>query len=78
VPGDRADAERRLSQPPEHLLRQFALDLNRNEPDSPHLSLQDPHDRDVIIRRFLEQYPDWRRRLESQDRTKNEAKAKKQ
>jgi hypothetical protein len=83
LPGDPRiwDALRRrapnpLPVPPEHLLRQFALELNQSEPDSPHLSLQDPHDREIIIRRFLEQNPDWRKRLESQDRTKNEAKAK--
>jgi len=83
LPGDPKiwDAIRRraanpLPVPPEHLLRQFALELNRTEPDSPHLSLQNAHDREIIIKRFLEQNPDWRSRLESQDRTKNEAKGK--
>jgi hypothetical protein len=59
-----------LPHPPEKMLREFALELNKNDADGPRLSLQDPHDREIIIRRFLEKYPDWRRKLEQQDRTK--------
>jgi hypothetical protein len=84
LPGDprfweflRRRAANPLPVPPEQLLRQFALELNRSDPSGPHLSLQDPHDREIIIRRFLEQNPDWRRRLEAQDKTKTEAKGKK-
>lgn len=47
--------------PPDHLLREFAAELARKEPDHPRLSLRDPEQRELLKKRFLETYPDWRR-----------------
>lgn len=49
------------SDPPDHILREFAAELARREPDSPRLSLRDPEQREILKKRFLEAYPDWRR-----------------
>jgi hypothetical protein len=80
LPGDPQMWERirktqpaRMPEPPEFLLRQFALELNKSG-DGPRLSLADPHDRQIIIKKFLDKHPEWRRQLEQQDRGKMERK----
>jgi len=50
-------------EPPEHLLKTFALQLSRRNPKDPPLSVQDPTDREKLKNLFLEANPDWHRRM---------------
>jgi hypothetical protein len=45
--------------PPDHLLREFAAELARREPETPRLSLRDPEQRELLKKRFLDAYPEW-------------------
>jgi hypothetical protein len=59
-----------LPDPPEYLLRQFALQLNKQDPNGPRLSLMDPQDREVIKQKFFEANPGLLETLRAQDREK--------
>ncbi len=46
---------------PDQVLREFAAELARREPDSPRLSWRDPEQREILKKRYFEIYPEGKR-----------------
>jgi hypothetical protein len=65
-----------LPEPPEYMLREFALKLMMDNPDGPNLSLSNPVDREIIKKKFFEKHPEMLEKLRQQDKQKMDKKGK--
>jgi len=65
-----------LPEPPAQMLERFAMQIAKDDPAGPRLSLMDPQDREVIKAKFFEKYPELLDKLRALDRQKMERKGK--